>query len=116
MLPANQSAGATTSSQSHNTNIQHRYGHDGQRERVAHMPTATTTAEDSRSKLLQNHPHDFTMSEKNFATSCREIQAHLLERLLLSTDPRFFGSQRLAASTRPAGIHDGSILCAEHDR
>src|SRR5207247_680625 len=34
----------------------HRCGHDGQRKRVAHMPTATTTTEDSRSKLVQNHP------------------------------------------------------------
>jgi hypothetical protein len=24
------------------------------------MPTAKTTTEDSRSKLVQNHPHDFT--------------------------------------------------------
>ncbi len=37
-----------------------RCGHDGQRKRVAHMPTATTTTEDSCSKLGQNHPHDFT--------------------------------------------------------
>src|SRR5262245_56732386 len=44
--------------------IQHRCGHDGQRKRVAHMPTATATTEDSRSKLIQNHPHDFTKSEK----------------------------------------------------
>jgi hypothetical protein len=27
------------------------------------MPTAATTTEDSRSKLAQNHPHDFTMKE-----------------------------------------------------
>ena len=40
--------------------IQHRCGHDGQRKRVAHMPTATPTTEDSHSKLIQNHPHDFT--------------------------------------------------------
>jgi hypothetical protein len=26
----------------------HRYGHDGQRKRVAHMPTATTTEATSR--------------------------------------------------------------------
>jgi hypothetical protein len=39
----------------------HRCGHDGQRKRVAHTPTATTT-EDSLSKLIQNHPHDFTKS------------------------------------------------------
>jgi hypothetical protein len=24
------------------------------------MPTATTAKEDSRSKIVQNHPHDFT--------------------------------------------------------
>jgi hypothetical protein len=29
------------------------------------MPTAATTTEDSRSKLAQNHPHDFTMKENN---------------------------------------------------
>jgi hypothetical protein len=44
--------------------IQIRCGHDGQRKRVAHMPTATTTTEDSRSNLVQNHPHDFTMKRK----------------------------------------------------
>src|SRR5262245_46395699 len=49
--------------------IQHRCVHDGQRKRVAHMPTATATTEDSRSKLIQNHPHDFTKSEKFFACS-----------------------------------------------
>src|SRR6202040_331156 len=42
-----------------------RCGHDGQRKRVAHMPTAATTTEDSRSKLAQNHPHDFTMKDVN---------------------------------------------------
>jgi hypothetical protein len=45
------------------TSIQIRCGHDGQRKRVAHMPTATTTKEDSRSNLVQNHPHDFTMKQ-----------------------------------------------------
>jgi hypothetical protein len=29
---------------------------DGQRKRVAHMPTATTTKDDSRSKLVQKSP------------------------------------------------------------
>ena len=38
----------------------HRCGHDGQRKRVAHMPTATTAEEDSSSKMVQNYPHDFT--------------------------------------------------------
>jgi hypothetical protein len=28
------------------------------------MPTAKTTTEDSRSKLVQNHPHDFTKKRK----------------------------------------------------
>ena len=32
---------------------------------VAHMPTATTITEDSCSKLVQNHPHDFTKKAKN---------------------------------------------------
>jgi hypothetical protein len=47
----------------HGSSLRHRQprcGHDGQRKRVAHMPTAATT-EDSRSKLAQNHPHDFSM-------------------------------------------------------
>src|ERR1700722_16904591 len=46
-----------------------RCGHDGQRKRVAHMPTAATTTEDSRSKLAQNHPHDFTMKD-TFKLAC----------------------------------------------
>jgi hypothetical protein len=33
--------------------IWHRCGHDGQRKGVAHMPTATTAAEDRNSKLVQ---------------------------------------------------------------
>jgi len=48
--------GAAASSKINRTCIQNRCGHDGQRKRVAHMPTATTTTEDSRSKLVQNHP------------------------------------------------------------
>ncbi len=32
------------------------------------MPTATTTTEDSHSKLAENHPHDFTMKH-NFELS-----------------------------------------------
>jgi hypothetical protein len=43
---------------------QHRCGHDGQRKRVAHMPTAAITTEDSRSKFAENYPHDFTMKQK----------------------------------------------------
>jgi hypothetical protein len=27
------------------------------------MPTAATATEDSRSKLIKNHPHDFTMRQ-----------------------------------------------------
>src|SRR5438128_12466515 len=34
----------------------HRYGHDGQRKCVAHMPTAATTTEDSRSKFGRKLP------------------------------------------------------------
>jgi hypothetical protein len=49
------------SSKINGTSIQNRCGHDGQRKRVAHMPTATTTTEDSRSKLVKNRPLDFTM-------------------------------------------------------
>jgi hypothetical protein len=41
-------------------NLPTRCGHDGQRKRVAHMRTATTATQDSRSKMGQNHPHDFT--------------------------------------------------------
>jgi transposase len=55
------------SSQIRAAGIQHRCGHDGQRKRVAHMPTATTT-EDSHSKLIQNHPHDFTKSHNTMMT------------------------------------------------
>src|SRR5262245_51248566 len=53
--------------------IQHRCGHDGQRKRVAHMPTATATTEDSRSKLIQNHPHDFTKTDDFKPTSARVL-------------------------------------------
>src|SRR5438128_4461201 len=34
----------------------HRCGHDGQRKCVAHMPTAATTTEDSRSKFGRKLP------------------------------------------------------------
>jgi hypothetical protein len=60
MRPVEPIGGATAASQIHGSSIQQRCGHDGQRKRVAHMPTATTTKEDSHSKLVQNHPHDFT--------------------------------------------------------
>jgi DnaK suppressor protein len=37
------------------------------------MPTATTTKEDSHSKLVQNHPHDFTkMQKKIYRPSVKE--------------------------------------------
>jgi opacity protein-like surface antigen len=42
--------------QIHKLNKLHRCGHDGQRKRVAHMPTATTAKEDSSSKLVKDHP------------------------------------------------------------
>ena len=48
----------------------HRCGHDGQRKRVAHMSTATTTREDSLSKMAQNHPHDFTKRPKSEGRRC----------------------------------------------
>jgi hypothetical protein len=40
-----------------------RCGHDGQRKRVAHVPTATKAAADSWAKWAKNHPNDFTMSQ-----------------------------------------------------
>jgi hypothetical protein len=53
MRPVDLSEGATASSKINGTCIQNRCGHDGQRKRVAHMHPATTTTEDSRSKLAQ---------------------------------------------------------------
>jgi hypothetical protein len=64
MHPVEPIGGGTAPSQIHGASSRQRYGHDGQRKRVAHMPTATTTKEDSRSKLVQNHPHDFTKKQK----------------------------------------------------
>src|SRR6476660_2803757 len=46
----------------------HRCGHDGQRKRVAHMPTATTAEEDSSSNMVQNYPHDFTERQNTFTS------------------------------------------------
>jgi hypothetical protein len=53
---------------------------------VAHMPTATTTKEDSDSKSGQNHPHDFTKNSKREARplppglsllgACRMLDGH----------------------------------------
>ena len=56
MPPRQPVGGAAASSKINHACIQNRCGHDGQRKRVAHMPTATTPTEDSRSKLVQNHP------------------------------------------------------------
>src|SRR3981081_2978851 len=60
MYPVKPICGVTPPSQIYGASSRQRCGNDGQRKRVAHMPTATTTKEDSRSKLVQNHPHDFT--------------------------------------------------------
>src|SRR4030081_1580187 len=60
MYPVEPIGGGTPPSQIYGASSRQRCGNDGQRKRVAHMPTATTTKEDSRSKLVQNHPHDFT--------------------------------------------------------
>src|SRR3979409_501768 len=60
MYPVEPIGGGTAHSQMSGASSRQRCGNDGQRKRVAHMPTATTTKEDSRSKLVQNHPHDFT--------------------------------------------------------
>ena len=80
MLPACSGIGASVpsfvmrpvdelaSSQIRAAGIQHRCGHAGQRKRVAHMPTATTT-EDSHSKLIQNHPHEFTKSPNSYSAT-----------------------------------------------
>src|SRR4030088_3553184 len=60
MYPVEPIGGGAAPSQIDGASSRQRCGNDGQRKRVAHMPTATTTKEDSRSKLVQNHPHDFT--------------------------------------------------------
>jgi hypothetical protein len=53
-------AGPVTAASLRTHRPRHRCGHDGQRKRVAHMPTATAAKEDSSSKMVQNYPHDFT--------------------------------------------------------
>src|ERR1019366_10566884 len=73
--------GATASSKLNGTSIQIRCGHDGQRKRVAHMPTATTTTEDSRSNLVHNHPHDFTMKQKRYALFRQRFSGAALTRI-----------------------------------
>src|SRR4030081_2639529 len=60
MYPVEPIGGGTAPSQIYGASSRQRCGNDGQRKRVAHMPTARTTKEDSRSKLVQDHPHDFT--------------------------------------------------------
>src|SRR3979409_196708 len=67
MSPVEPIGGGTAPSQIYGASSRQRCGNDGQRKRVAHMPTATTTKEDSRSKLVQNHPHDFTKKQNGFA-------------------------------------------------
>ena len=56
MLPVEPYWRAKAPSQIHSLKQTSSLGHDGQRKRVAHMPTATTTKEDSSSKVVQNHP------------------------------------------------------------
>src|SRR6266481_8523271 len=57
----------------------HRCGHDGQRKCVAHMPTAATTTEDSRSKFGRKLPtrlHDealFLILDGLGQRSCRRV-------------------------------------------
>src|SRR5260370_9141783 len=74
MHPVEPIGGATAPSQIHGASSRHRCGHDGQRKRVAHMPTATTTKEDSRSKLVQNHPHDSTKKPFSITRCCRKCR------------------------------------------
>src|SRR4030088_2296374 len=68
MYPVEPIGGGAAPSQIDGASSRQRCGNDGQRKRVAHMPTATTTKEDSRSKLVQNHPHDFTKKQKTYWT------------------------------------------------
>src|SRR3981081_4392646 len=76
MYPVKPICGATPPSQIYGASSRQRCGNDGQRKRVAHMPTATTTKEDSRSKLVQNHPHDFTKKQNLIwrTTKCSYIR------------------------------------------
>src|SRR3979490_2844350 len=64
MYPVEPIGGGTAPSQIYGASSRQRCGNDGQRKRVAHMPTPATTKKDSRSKLVQNHPHDFTKKPK----------------------------------------------------
>jgi hypothetical protein len=47
------------------------------------MPTATTTREDSLSKMAQNHPHDFTMRLKKDALKKRACTSQAFQRGLM---------------------------------
>src|SRR3977135_457004 len=75
MYPVEPIGGGTAPTQISGASSRQRCGNDGQRKRVAHMPTATTTKEDSRSKLVQNHPHDFT-KKPNFEGDNRQRSGH----------------------------------------
>jgi CRP/FNR family transcriptional regulator, cyclic AMP receptor protein len=56
----------------------HRCGHDGQRKRVAHMPTATTTKAAGDSKIgLKIYPLDHAMKLEKFGQSKPELYSHL---------------------------------------
>src|SRR3979411_882595 len=72
MYPVEPIGGGTAPSQIYGASSRQRCGNDGQRKRVAHMPTATTTKEDSRSKLVQNRPHDFTKKQNSFPISASD--------------------------------------------
>src|SRR4030088_2797412 len=74
MYPVEPIGGGAAPSQIDGASSRQRCGNDGQRKRVAHMPTATTTKEDSRSKLVQNHPHDFTKKLNSIQKSCTQIR------------------------------------------
>src|SRR4030081_60313 len=93
MYPVEPIGGGTAPSQIYGASSRQRCGNDGQRKRVAHMPTATTTKEDSRLKLVQNHPHDFT--KKHF------LQGHASTRAYT------------ASCSKPLCVKDGrsSIYC-----
>src|SRR3981081_2080819 len=87
MYPVEPIGGGTAPSQIYGASSRQRCGNDGQRKRVAHMPTATTTKEDSRSKLVQNHPHDFTkkptfifLLRHNWRRSCERWMRFLTRR------------------------------------
>src|SRR2546425_9349599 len=61
----------------------HRCGHDGQRKCVAHMPTAATTTEDSRSKFGRKLPTRLHDEAYYFVDAKSVITAPELESLIL---------------------------------